>query len=285
MNKPAVRAILIAVVLIWTLIPIYWFLKMAFLSPAEIARFPPPLYPLEPQLAAFYNVVGYSYTTDDGLFFRASGQAGQVLSGLKNSFIVAVIVMLITMVVVVPLSYVFARLEFRHKTKLLFAILLAVALPPISTMIPFYALFVQLDLVGTIHGLVIVTLTITIPFVTWMLIGYFRNLPPVERLARIDGFSRFMAFLRIIVPLARSGIAVGAVVSFLFAWNEYTFAQILVNGTKATTLPASVSGFLYQVPEPSQLAASIFFSLIPPLIVAYFLQRHIAEMNLVEPLR
>ena len=273
------------VILIWTLLPIYWFLKNAFLTPDEIARFPPPLYPLDPTPAAFLNIFGIDYTLADGTLRRGSGQANQIIRGLVNSGIVSAVVTLITLVVVLPLAYVFARLDFAHKNKLLFAILLAVALPPVSTLIPFYAMYVQLGLAGTLTGLIIVTLTITIPFVTWMLIGYFRNLPPVERLARIDGFSRFETFRKIILPLGKSGVAVAAVIAFLFAWNEYTSALVLVNGTTANTLPTAISGFLFQHPEPSHLAASLALTMLPPALVAYFLQRHIADMNLVDPVR
>ena len=146
-------------------------------------------------------------------------------------------------------------------------------------------MYVRLGLSGTLVGLIIVTLTITIPFVTWMLIGYFRNLPQVERLARIDGFSRFETFVKIIVPLGRSGVAVAAVIAFLFSWNEYTYALMLVNGTTANTLPTAISGFLFQHPEPSHLAAAVVLTMVPPALVAFFLQRHIAEMNLVDPVR
>jgi multiple sugar transport system permease protein len=273
------------VVLLWTLLPIYWFLKISLLTPDEIARFPPPLYPLEPTPAAFLNIFGFDYTLADGTVRRGSGQAVQILRGLGNSLIVSFVVTIVTLAVVVPLAYVFARLEFRHKNTLLFAILLAVALPPVSTLIPFYAMYIQLGLAGTLSGLILVTLTITIPFVTWMLIGYFRNLPPIERLARIDGYSRFETFLYVVAPLGRSGIAVAAVIAFLFAWNEYTYALVLVNGTRANTLPTAISGFLFQHPEPSHLAASLALSILPPALVAFFLQRHIAEMNLVDPVR
>ena len=169
---------------------------------------------------------------------------------------------------------------FGRNGKLLAAILLSVSLPPVSTLIPFYTLYVQLGLTGTLIGLIIVTLTITIPIVAWMLIGFFRNLPPVELLARVDGFSRFYVLTRIIVPMARSGILVAAVIAFLFSWNEYVYAQILVTGSNAVTLPAAMSGFLFQVPEPSQLAASLLLSLLPPFVIAFFLQKHIAEMHL-----
>lgn len=275
----------LALVMLWTLLPIYWFLKISLLTPDEIARFPPPLYPLEPTPAAFVNIFGFDYTLANGIVRNGSGQAGQIIRGLVNSLIISVIVTAITLLVVVPLAYVFARIQFRHKAKLLFAILLAVALPPVSTLIPFYAMYVQLGLAGTRTGLIIVTLTVTIPFVTWMLIGYLRNLPPVERLARIDGYSRFEAFAMIIVPMAKSGVAVAAVISFLFAWNEYTYALILVNGTTANTLPTAISGFLFQHPEPSHLAASLALTIVPPALVAFFLQRHIAELNLVDPVR
>ena len=181
----------LAIVLIWTLLPLYWFLKNSLLTPDEIARFPPPLYPLDPTPAAFFNIFGFEYEMANGIVRRGSGQANQIIRGLGNSLIVSAVVTLVTLFVVLPLAYVFARLDFPHKNKLLFAILLAVALPPVSTLIPFYAMYVRLGLSGTLIGLIIVTLTITIPFVTWMLIGYFRNLPAVERLARIDGFSRF----------------------------------------------------------------------------------------------
>lgn len=275
----------VAIALFWTLLPIYWFLKISLLTPDEIARFPPPLYPLNPTPAAFFNIFGFDYQVTDEILRRASGQANQIIRGLTNSLIVSLIATAITLLVVVPLSYVFARLDFRFKNPLLITILLSVALPPVSTLIPFYSLYIQLGLAGTKTGLVIVTLTITIPFVTWMLIGYLRNLPPVERLARVDGYTRLQTLLFIIVPLAKSGIAVAAVIAFLFSWNEYTYALVLVNGTPANTLPTAISGFLFQHPEPSHLAASLAVSIIPPALVAFFLQRHIGEMNLVDPVR
>jgi multiple sugar transport system permease protein len=274
-----------AITLLWSLLPIYWFVRMAFLTPAEITQFPPPLFPTALNVASFFNVLGFDHALANGAMVRASGQAGQVLRGLQNSLIVSVVVTLITLVIVLPLAYVFARLEFRFKNLLLNAVLLAVALPPVSTLIPFYSMYVQLGLAGTLTGLVIVDLTLTVPVVAWMLIGYFRNLPPIERLARIDGYSRMQAFLFLIVPMAKSGVAVAAVIAFLFAWNEFTFALILVNGTTANTLPTAISGFLFQNPEPSNLAACIVLTIIPPALVAYFLQRHVAEMSLVDPVR
>jgi multiple sugar transport system permease protein len=274
-----------AVAVVWTLLPIYWMLRMATLIPADISTYPPPLLPHHPHIGNLLNILGFSYVTSDGLLLRAAGQSRQIISGLINSSIVAICTMIATLIIVVPLAYVFGRMEFRFKTALFMAVLFAVAVPPVSTLIPFYSLFTDLGLTGTRTGLVLITLTVTVPFVTWMLIGYFRNLPPVERLAMIDGLTRWEMFFKIMLPLARNGITVAAIISFLFSWNEYVFATTLVNGTDATTLPAAASGFLFQQPEPGHMAAAICLSMLPAALVVFFLQRHIAEMNLVDPVR
>ena len=279
-SKSVWLALVVMIAVLWTFLPMYWTIKFAFMSKTEIARFPPMLLPHQINLASFYNIFGFDYRGPDNVAYLASGQARQIILGLRNSFIIAVIVTAITTLVVVPLAYVFARLQFPGRAKLLTTILLSVSLPPVSTLIPFYSLYVQLGLTGSMLGLVIVVLTITIPIVAWMLIGFFRNLPPIERLARIDGFSRLYVLVCIVVPMARSGILVTAVIAFLFSWNEYVYAQVLVTGSEAVTLPAAMSGFLFQVPEPSQLAASLLLSLLPPFAIAFFLQKHIAEMNI-----
>jgi multiple sugar transport system permease protein len=279
-----VTVIALIVVLRWTLVPLYWFGKSALQTKAEISEFPPNFYPKRPTISGLLNVLGFYYTKKNGEVMLPSGGANQVTLGLLNSLILGVATTIITMIVVVPLAYTFGRLEFKHKNTLLFAVLLSVALPPITVLIPFYILYTRIGLSGTRIGLIIVTLTVTIPFVTWMLLGYFRNLPRVERLARIDGYTRFGAFIRIVIPMGKVGIAVGAIIAFLFAWNEYTFSVILVNGTPATTIPPAVSGFLSMHPEPEHLAASIIYSLIPPFIVVYLLQKHMTKMHIAEPI-
>jgi multiple sugar transport system permease protein len=284
-NRTIFAYLAMAVAAVWTLLPIYWMLRMATLIPADISTYPPPLLPHHPQIGNLLNILGFSYVTSDGLLLRAAGQSRQIISGLLNSSIVAICTMIATLIIVVPLAYVFGRMEFRFKTAMFMAVLFAVAVPPVSTLIPFYSLFTDLGLTGTRTGLVLITLTVTVPFVTWMLIGYFRNLPPAERLAMIDGLNRWEMFFKIMLPLARNGITVAAIISFLFSWNEYVFATTLVNGTDATTLPAAASGFLFQQPEPGHMAAAICLSMLPAALVVFFLQKHIAEMNLVDPVR
>jgi len=280
-----IKWLAVIILILWTLLPLYWGLRLALFSQVEIAAFPPRFVPKNPTPVALITILGYCYTSPTGVNYIAAGRAEQVVRGLKNSLLISAIVTLITMFVVIPLSYTFGRLNFPHKNKLFFAVLFSVALPPISIILPFYVLYLNIGLAGTRIGLIIITLLVTVPLVNWMMIGYFRGLPKVERLARVDGFSRLGTLIHIIIPMSKTGIMVGTIISFLFAWNEFTFSQILVNGTAAATIPPIVSGFLFMHPEVPSLLATVFYSLIPPFIVTYLLQRHITKMNIVETIR
>ena len=286
-NRSARKWLVLAIIvmIVWSLFPLYWTIKTAFQSYADAVAYPPMFIPKNVGTGNFLSIFGYEFVGDSGEVVEASAHAPRVIIGIKNSILVSVLTTFFTLLFVVPLSYLFARIEFPHRGKLLFAILFSVALPPVSTSIPYYAMFIQTGLVGTVTGLVLVTLTITVPFITWMTIGYFRNLPPVEKLAVLDGYTRTQFFFRIFVPMAKNGIIVAGVLAFLFAWNEYSYAQLLVNGTPATTLSSALSGFLFMLPFPNQLAATLIISLIPPLVIAVLLQRFISEMNIVDTVK
>jgi len=280
----AIKWVAIVALLVWSLVPMYWGLRLAFSYEVEIATFPPVFFPKHPTPSAFVTILGFPYKPSSGSIDLPAGRAPQVVRGLVNSLVISVAVTIVTMLVVIPLAYTFGRLNFPHKNALFFALLFSVSLPPISITLPFYALYLKMNLTGTRVGLGIVTLVLTIPMVTWMTMGYYRGLPKIERLARVDGFSRWETLLRIVLPMSKTGIMVASIISFLFAWNEFTFSQILVNGTPASTLPPVVSGFLFMHPEVSSLLATVFYSLVPPFLVAYILQRHITKMNIVETL-
>src|SRR5260370_12606809 len=134
-SKGCWLALAVAVMLLWTFLPMYWTVKYAFMTKTEISRFPPPFYPHQPTFASFYNIFGFDYKAGDGTIFKASGQSSQIVLGLRHSLIVALVVTAITTCVVVPLSYIFAPLEFRFNAVLLTPILLSVSLPPSSPLL------------------------------------------------------------------------------------------------------------------------------------------------------
>jgi multiple sugar transport system permease protein len=126
-------------------------------------------------------------------------------------------------------------------------------------------------------------LTITVPIVIWIMAGLFAALPRfAEREARLDGCGRFQAFVRIMLPMAASGIAASALIAFLTSWGEFAFALVLTGGTTAQTLPPVLAGMFYQAfGEPGELAAAALLGMIPPLVLTVIFQGHIRQLNIV----
>lgn len=273
------------VLLIWTLVPIYWLLNMSLMYKTELLAIPTHLYPHEPTTSNFIRIFGGTATGPSGEELLGIGQAPALRRGLINSTIVAVVVTALTMLVACPVAYSLGRLNFRGKTPLLFSIIASRSYPPISIVIPFSYLYIEYGLQGTLRGLVIVYFTLTIPMIVWVLTGFFANLPrTVEAAARVDGNTRWQAFYRVILPISWPGIAVATAISFMVCWNEFAFAQFLTAGSRAQTYPPVLPSMFFQISMPTEMAAASIIGIIPPAILAYLFQRRIRSLNLVDPL-
>jgi multiple sugar transport system permease protein len=270
----------------WTLIPIYWLTVMAFAYRVDFIRQPTSFVPRHPTLFNFLLILNQSARNLDGTLSPPSGHAPEVMTGFQNSLTVATLVAILTVVLSLPAAYALGRLSFRFKNTLLFAIIGSRSLPAIAVVIPFYALFQQLQIIGTVPGLVLVHLSVTIPLAVWLMTGFFGALPrTAEREARVDGCTRLGAFWRVMVPMSRAGIAAVASMAFLGSWNEFTYAFILAAGTPAQTLPPALAGmFVASWGEPTLLAAAGFISILPPLLLAYVFQNQMQRLSIVDPL-
>jgi multiple sugar transport system permease protein len=143
------------------------------------------------------------------------------------------------------------------------------AYPPVALAVPFFLLYARYGLLGTRHGLVAAYLGATVPLAIWLLISVFARLSPaVLASARVDGNTRWQAFWRVAIPLARPGIMVAGIVSFVGCWNEFALAQFLTAGSDAQTFPIAVAPLLSAL--PNEMAAALLVSLIPvvALVVA-----------------
>lgn len=285
--RQTVIYVLAIIVVIWSIIPIYWFINMSFMTENEVASVPVHFWPHEPTLANYLRMLGYPATATVGgkvVSFLASGYAPAIRSGMINSTIVAIGITAITLAIAVPTGYAFGRYKFRHKNKLLFTLLMSRSLPPISIVIPFFMLFQTLDLLGTLTGLLIIYSSITIPLMTWILMGYFATLPlEVERAARVDGCTRIKALTKVIIPMASAGIGTVAILTFLISWNEFLFAWLLNAGTPAQTLPPVFPAMLYHIIDNTGLAAAAVISLIPVIAIALIFGRYITRLKIVDP--
>jgi multiple sugar transport system permease protein len=270
----------------WTIIPLYWMLMMAFDFRSDFIAQPTAFIPRHVTLFNFDMVLNRPARYLDGKIYPPSGHAPAVIRGFKNSMTVAVVTAIVTLLVSVPVAYALGRLRFGLKNTFLFTILASRSLPAIAVLIPFYNLFQRTELLGSLRGLMIVDLSITVPLAVWLLTGFFASLPrTVEREARVDGCTRFGSLWRVILPMSRAGIAAAGSMAFLASWNEFTYAFVLTSGTNAQTLPPTLAGmFLAAWGEPTQLAAAATLSILPPLALAYVFQSQMRRLAIVEAL-
>ena len=277
--------VLAALLVIWTLVPIYWLLNMSLMFKTEFLAVPTHLYPHDPTISNYSRLFGATAIGPGGAELPVIGQASIIQNGLRNSVIVALIVTALTMIVSLPVAYALGRLDFRGRTAMLFAIITSRSYPPIAIVIPFVLLYSQIGLQGTTRGLVLIYLTLTIPLVVWVMTGFFASLPrTVEAAARVDGNTRWQAFYRVILPMSWPGIAVTTAICFMVCWNEFAFSQFLAAGSAAQTLPPAIATFFFQISQPTEMAAVSIIAIIPPALLAYLFQSRIRNLNLVDPL-
>ncbi len=273
-----IAAILMA---LYSLAPVYSIVNISLMSVKDIVG--GQIFPANPTPNEYLRILGYNVIGKYGPEL-AFGQATGLRQGLINILIIAPIVTVITILACTPAGYALGRMNLKGRTGLIGLLLGSRTLPPVSVALPYYFLFSSIGLRGTILGIVIVHLSITIPIVAWILMGFFAALPrDLEQAARIDGCSRLGAFRRALLPLAAPGIAASAVISFLFSWNDFFFSWLLSGGTPAQTYNSFLSSFFNFQSEPGMFASSVVIQMLVAIVVAAFLQKYITSLKIVDP--
>jgi multiple sugar transport system permease protein len=281
-RRRVVLHLLALLALVWTIAPLAWILLISLTYHHEFASSTIHLLPHQPTLANYLRLFGRSAADWNGTIQPPNAYGPLIRSGLVNSAEVAVAVTVLSMVFAVPAAYALARVDMRFRQAGLLTIVATRALPPVATTIPFFVLYQTLGLSGTRLGLVIAHLTMTVPLLVWMGTSFFGGLPPgLERMARVDGCSRWRAFTRVVVPASRHAMTAMAVIAFLTSWDEFTFALIFNTGTSAQTFPPALSSMFFQVSVPTEVASATVLGLLPPLVIATLFQRYIRKVNLV----
>jgi multiple sugar transport system permease protein len=174
------------------------------------------------------------------------------------------------------LAYAFARLEFPAKEKIFYLLLLGMMVPPVMLIIPQFLVAKNLGLLDSLPGLVLVYVAMTVSMQTFLLRGFFEGIPrDLEEAALIDGASRWTIMWRVIVPLSRPGLAVVAIFTFLYAWDEFPWAHVAIRETTRRTLPVGIALFQSQhLTQWGQVFAASIVALIPVVIVFAIFQRY-----------
>ena len=206
-----------------------------------------------------------------------TSEVGQeFLTYLLNSILVSSATTVLGVVIAVPAAYAFSRFRFPGRETLFYSVLIRNMFPGVVFLIPLFVMMRDLRLVNTAWSLILTYLTFGLPLSIWLLKGFYDNIPPqLEQAARIDGASRFEAFLRVAMPLSSPGIIATAIYSFVQAWNEYIYALTFLSSRDRLTLPVGLQRFFteYATDWPGLMAAAFIMS-VPVVVLFLILQRY-----------
>jgi multiple sugar transport system permease protein len=243
------------------LAPYLWLVLSSFKDRVDAFAVPPKLF-FEPTLD--------NYVT-------AFGQKG-FTQNLLNSMIVSVCSTVLALLVGVPAAYSLARFQMRGNSTFMMFLLSARMLPAIVLAVPLFILFNQAGLIDNYLALILAYLTFNLPFVVWMMRGFFLAVPmEIDESAIMDGCSYIGAFVRVVLPLTLGGLAATAIFCMINSWNEFLFALILT-GRHTATLPVAIPSLLTPYGTYwGQVAAVGTVTTIPVLIFAFAVQKYLVR--------
>ena len=247
------------------LFPLYWALITSLKTEQEIFSNPPTFYP------HLLNLKSYAAQVETGDFnmFRSFG----------NSFIISVGAMLIAVVLAVPASYGIAKYRFRGRKLMLLSFLVTQMLPVSVLLTPMFILFKNMHVYNTWISAVLADATIGIPFSILILKNYFASIPKsMEEAAYLDGCNRFTAFIRILIPIAKPGVMVCAIFSFLYAWGDLAYGMTFILDQEKRPITAGIFNFMGQYGTKwSYLSAFAIVTIIPVALIFIFMQKYIVS--------
>jgi multiple sugar transport system permease protein len=254
--------VLLTIFAVVMLFPVIWMLETALKDTKDIYAVPAKVFSFSPTLSHFKDV------------FSADSP---VLSGFKNSVIVASASTIIATLFGVPAAWAYSRFRIKAKKDQLFFILSTRFMPPVVVVIPVFLMFRDLNLLDTRLGLILVYAAFNLPFTIWMMKGFVDEVPSeYEDAAMLDGFSRFEAFWRVTMPLLIPGIAATAVFALIFSWNEFVFSIFLITTPETRTAPSAIAGLIGGTTiDWGLVAASAMVFAVPVLVFAFLVRKHL----------
>jgi multiple sugar transport system permease protein len=251
----------VLVMLVMFLFPIFWVMFTSVKTPVQAFQIP-PVWLFMPTLE------NYQYVFHSQPFFYY----------LINSLIVTVLSTLLSLMIGTLAGYSLARFRMKGQKWVSFAVFFTKMFPPIVLVVPFFVMFRSIGGTDSLYSLTLTYIAFNLPFVIWLMWGFLKEVPDsLEEAALIDGTSRFGAMCRIILPLAKPGLAVSAIFAAMNSWNEFLFALSLT-GMKSKTLPVMAANFVTQDAILwGPVTATGTLLMIPMFIFTLLVQRHIVS--------
>ncbi|WP_204790420.1 carbohydrate ABC transporter permease [Oscillibacter sp. CU971] len=252
-----------ALLLLISLFPIYWLLAMA-IRPTD-------------EMRGHISLLPNSLTVEHfAQLFTSEGFGQAIVNSLQTTFSSLVLSLLVG----VCAAYVLARRRFRFglKKPLTYWVLLVRVLPPVAFTIPLYIMFNKLGVLNTKLPVALACVLINVPLIIWFLISFFQDLPDeVEESAKVDGATEWQLFVRIVLPLVAPGIAAVSMLSFMYAWNEYTYTVIFTRSPANNTVPLALALLNTEdnLTNFGLVAAGGVISVIPITLFVIFAQNYL----------
>jgi multiple sugar transport system permease protein len=270
----------LAVAFLFFMFPLYWLLVTSLKQRSEVTLLPPTFVPF----------VDFQPTTINYLaVFTKVSELGTVTAGSKpntelstfplhllNSVVIGGGATLLAVILGTLAAYAFSRFRIKGEADLMFFILSTRMLPPIVVLIPIFLMFTYANLRESYLGITLLYITTGLPFVVWMMKGFFDEIPrEYEEAAMTDGFSRIEAIWKIVLPEALPAMLATAVFVLITAWNEFVFVQLL-NPSRATTVPPFLYAIIgYGQIEWGRMAATSVVFLLPVVIFTFMVRNHL----------
>ncbi|MGH3625931.1 MAG: carbohydrate ABC transporter permease [Sciscionella sp.] len=257
-------------VLIWfvfALFPIVWMVLLSLKSSAQQTS---TYFSFSPTLSNYSTVLSDKGKTLTSVDFK---------SAVLDSIIACAGATLVSLVIGIPAAYAAGRWKYKGSEDLMFTMLSFRFAPELMVIVPLFIIYNYLNLFDSQYGLIWVLQLVTMPLVVWILRSYFQDLPPeLEQAALLDGYTRRRAFFKVALPLVRPGIAAGALLAFIFAWNNYVFPLILTD-SNVTTVTVAVTKYLGGGGQAyyNLTAAAALIGVLPPLVLALSIQRYLVR--------
>ncbi len=249
--------------LLLSVLPLLWVFKMSIVTKGELQASPPTILPQDPTTESYAAIFA------DAGFLRS----------LLNSTIVAGTTTIVCLVLGSIAAYAIARLRFRFKSPFMTLILAIAFFPPVAIIGPLFSQFSEIGLVNTYAAMIIPDTVFALPLTVWLLVAFFRELPfDLEEAAKVDGATTLQAFWKVIVPLSAPGVFTTAILTFIFAWNEFLFATtfLFTPDTQPVTVVIPNFASQYTVDYGAQAAAAVVVT-VPLVILVLIFQRRIVS--------
>jgi multiple sugar transport system permease protein len=284
-----IAGLLVVAYALITLMPLLWIMATGFKTSSDAIAYPPKVL-FEPSLEGYVNLfttqtrqVAGEATAPKTWYERIVQDKGMVITGPSrygerffNSVIIGFGSTFLSVFLGTLAAYAFSRFRVPLKDDLMFFILSTRMMPPIAVAIPIFLMFRALGLSDTHAGMILLYTAVNLSLAVWLLKGFIDEIPrEYEEAALIDGYTRFQAFRKVVLPQAATGIASTAIFCLIFAWNEYAFAVLLTSGTAQTAPPFIPTIIGVGGRDWPAVAAGATIFLLPVMVFTILLRKHL----------